>query len=58
MIFLHFTTIVEKPLNEIFFLKDQKIIGNKEFKELKRTIVDFLYRFKDKHPFGTHTIID
>ena len=32
-------------------------MDRKTLKELKETIIDFLYRFKDKHPFCTSFIL-
>ena len=44
--------IVEKPLKELSSKETIKTLGEHEFKQLKDSIIDFLYKFKDQHPYS------
>ena len=46
------STIVEKPLKELNSKETIQTLGEQEFKQLKYSITDFLYKFKDKHPYS------
>ena len=45
-------TIVEKPLKELSNKETRQTLGDQEFKQLKESITDFLYKFKDQHPYS------
>ena len=46
------STIVEKPLKELSSKETIQTLGEQEFKQLKYFIIDFLYKFKDQHPYS------
>ena len=46
------STIVEKPLKELSSKETIQTLGEQEFKQLKDSIIDFLYKFKDQHPYS------
>ena len=46
------STIVEKPLKELSSQETIQTLGEQEFKQLKNSITDFLYKFKDQHPYS------
>ena len=43
---------MEKPLKELNSKETIQTLGEQEFKQLKYSITDFLYKFKDKHPYS------
>ena len=46
------STIVEKPLKELSCKETIQTLGEQEFKQLRDSIIDFLYKFKDQHPYS------
>ena len=48
---------MEKPLKELSSKETIQTLGEQEFKQLKDSIIDFLYKFKDQHPYSTIVLL-
>ena len=43
---------MEEPLKELSSKETIQTLGEQEFKQLKESVIDFLYKFKDQHPYS------